>query len=106
MAWWWRHDYSPYPQVRDGTPYPAVMLLTDEQDGRVNPANSRKLAARLQQATASDKPILVRLHSAAGHGLGTALSERLAEHADVLAFLLTQLGMKGSQPSPRPPQST
>jgi len=87
------HAYSPYHQVRDGTRYPAVLLLAGEKDGRVNPANSRKMAARLQQANASNHPILVRLSSATGHGMGSAHSERLAEQADVLAFLFTQLGM-------------
>ena len=72
------HAYSPYHQVRDGTPYPAVFLLTGENDGRVSPANSRKMAARLQQANASANPILVQLSSAAGHGMGTALAERIA----------------------------
>ena len=91
--------YSPYHQVRDGTRYPAVLLLTGENDGRVSPANSRKMAARLQQANASANPILVLLSSASGHGLGTALAERIAENADVLAFLFTQLGM--TQPKVR-----
>ena len=93
------HAYSPYHQVRDGTPYPAVLLLTGENDGRVSPANSRKMAARLQQANASTNPILVQLSSAAGHGMGTALAERIAENADVLAFLFNQLRMK--QPKAR-----
>ena len=93
------HAYSPYHRVRDGTHYPAVLLLAGEKDGRVNPANTRKMAARLQQANASDHPILVRLNSAAGHGTGTALSERIAQYADVLAFLFAQLGMP--PPSPR-----
>jgi prolyl oligopeptidase len=91
------HAYSPYHHVRDGTSYPAVLLLTGENDGRVSPANSRKMAARLQQANASANPILVHLSSAAGHGMGTALAERIAENADVLAFLFNQLGM--TQPS-------
>ena len=91
--------YSPYHQIRDGTSYPAVLLLTGENDGRVSPANSRKLAARLQQANASANPILVQLSSAAGHGMGTALAERVAENADVIAFLFTQLGM--TQPKAR-----
>ena len=93
------HAYSPYHQVRDGTSYPAVLLLTGENDGRVSPANSRKMAARLQQANASANPILVQLRSAAGHGMGTALAERIAENADVLAFLFNQLGM--AQPPAR-----
>jgi prolyl oligopeptidase len=91
------HAYSPYHQVRDGTSYPAVLLLTGENDGRVSPANSRKMAARLQQANASANPILVLLSSAAGHGMGTALAERIAENADVLAFLFNELGMTPAQ---------
>jgi prolyl oligopeptidase len=87
------HAYSPYHQVRDGTLYPSVLLLTGENDGRVSRANSHKMAARLQQANASTNPILVQLSSAAGHGMGTALAERIADHADVLAFLFKQLGM-------------
>jgi prolyl oligopeptidase len=93
------HAYSPYHQVLDGTSYPAVLLLTGENDGRVSPANSRKMAARLQQANASANPILVLFSSASGHGMGTALAERIAENADVLALLFTQLGM--TQPKAR-----
>jgi len=90
---WLEYEDDPAVRTWTDTHYPAVMLLAGEKDGRVNPANTRKMAARLQQANASDHPILVRLNSAAGHGTGTALSERLAEQADVLAFLFTQLGM-------------
>ena len=51
------------------------------------------MAARLQQADASGNPILLRLSSTSGHGLGTSLAERIAEYADVYAFLFAQLGM-------------
>lgn len=88
------HAYSPYHQVRDGASYPAVLLMTGENDGRVSPANSRKMAARLQQANASAKPILALFSSEAGHGMGTALAEQIAEQADVLAFLFDQLAME------------
>jgi prolyl oligopeptidase len=86
--------YSPYHNVKDGTQYPAVFFLAGEKDGRVNPSNSRKMTARLQAATASTNPILVRLSGASGHGMGTALTERIAQQADVFAFLFDQLGMK------------
>jgi prolyl oligopeptidase len=86
--------YSPFHHVTDGTKYPAVFFLAGEKDGRVNPANSRKMTARLQAATASAHPILVRLSGASGHGMGTALSEKIAQQADVFAFLFEQLGMK------------
>ena len=86
--------YSPFHNVTDGTKYPAVFFLAGEKDGRVNPSNSRKMTARLQAATASANPILVRLSGASGHGMGTALSERIAQQADVFAFLFDQLAMK------------
>ena len=87
------HAYSPYHNVVDGTNYPSVMLLAGERDGRVNPANSRKMTARLQEATASGNPVLVRLSSGSGHGMGTNLTERIAEHVDVITFLYRQLEM-------------
>ncbi|MEI6536981.1 MAG: prolyl oligopeptidase family serine peptidase, partial [Verrucomicrobiaceae bacterium] len=88
------HAYSPYHHVLNGTNYPAVFFLAGERDGRVNPANSRKMTARLQAATASANPILVSLSSASGHGMGTALTERISQQADVFAFLFNQLDMK------------
>jgi prolyl oligopeptidase len=88
--------YSPFHHVRDGVKYPAVLLTTGENDGRVNPAQSRKMAARLQAATASDLPILFRSTATAGHGIGSSLNDRIAEQADVLAFLFNQLGVDGS----------
>jgi len=91
------YGYSPYHRVHDGTKYPAVLLTTGENDGRVNPAQSRKMAARLQAASGSNLPILFRSTASAGHGIGTALTERIAQQADVLAFLFDQLGIDGSR---------
>ena len=86
--------YSPYHNVRDGTAYPAVLMLTGENDGRVDPYNSRKMAARLQAATSSDRPILLRISMDTGHGQGTKLSSQVEEQADRYAFLMSQLGMQ------------
>jgi prolyl oligopeptidase len=86
--------YSPYHNVKDGTAYPAILFLTGENDGRVDPFNSRKMAARLQAATSSDKPILLRISMDTGHGQGTSLAKRVEEDADRYAFLMSQLGMK------------
>jgi prolyl oligopeptidase len=88
--------YSPYHHVRHGVHYPAVLLTTGENDGRVNPAQSRKMTASLQAATASTSPILFRSTAAAGHGIGTALKEKIAEQADILAFLFDQLEINPS----------
>jgi prolyl oligopeptidase len=91
------YAYSPYHHVRDGAKYPAVLLTTGENDHRVNPSQSRKMAARLQAANASPYPILFRSNASAGHGIGTALKVRIAEQADVYAFLFDQLSIDGSK---------
>ncbi len=88
------YAYSPLANVKDGTKYPAVLLTAGDNDGRVAPYESRKMAARLQAASSSDSPILLRTEAAAGHGIGTALSTRIDELADVYSFLIDQLGMK------------
>ncbi len=85
--------YSPYHHVQDGTHYPAVLLTTGENDARVNPAHSRKMAARLQAATASRRPVLLCASTTSGHGQGTALDEQIEEDADLYAFLFDQLSV-------------
>ena len=91
------YAYSPYHHVKDGTAYPAILMLTGENDHRVNPMQSRKMVARLQAATSSDHPILLRTTSSAGHGIGTALDERLEQDADLFSFLFDQLGIAYTQ---------
>jgi prolyl oligopeptidase len=86
------HAYSPYQHVMDGTSYPACLFLTGANDPRVDPANSRKMVARLQAASSSGLPILLRTTSSTGH-VGTPLDERIAEEADVYAFLFHELGV-------------
>jgi prolyl oligopeptidase len=90
------YGYSPYHHVDDRAEYPAILMLTGENDGRVNPAHSRKMVARLQSPGHSPHPILLRT-SSGGHGLGTALSERVEQLSDVYAFLCAQLGIYFSQ---------
>ena len=87
------YAYSPYHHVKDGTVYPAILFLTGENDHRVNPMQSRKMTARLQAASSSDYPILLRTTSSAGHGIGTALDERIEQDADVFSFLFDQLAV-------------
>jgi prolyl oligopeptidase len=87
------YAYSPYHHVTDGTKYPSILMMTGANDGRVAPYHSRKMTARLDEANKSENPILLRTSSSAGHGQGTALSERVKQLADIYAFLFTQLGM-------------
>ena len=90
--------YSPYHNVRDGTPYPSVLFLTGANDPRVDPMHSRKMTARLQAATSSGQPILLRTSSDTGHGLATPLSEQIAESVHWHAFLLHELGLEYGRP--------
>lgn len=88
------YAYSPYHHVKDGIAYPAVLLMTGANDPRVDPMHSRKMTARLQAATISNNPILLRTSSTTGHGLGTPLNERIKEDVDEFAFLFYELGIK------------
>jgi prolyl oligopeptidase len=87
------YAYSPLHHVKDGTAYPAVLFLTGVNDGRVDPSNSYKMAARLQAANNSKHPVLLRVTFNSGHGLGESLSEEINQSADVDAFLFEQLGI-------------
>ena len=88
------YAYSPYHHVKTGTAYPAIFMATGATDGRVNPAHSRKMIARLQAATTSGKPIYLSVNAHAGHGIGSALSIRVNQSADIYSFLFDQLGMR------------
>ena len=94
------HAYSPYHNVVDGTHYPDVLLTADENDGRVNPANSRKMVARLQAATGSEGYVLLRMSTGSGHGIGSSLSQDIALYADTYAFLFDRLGVDFESPAP------
>ncbi len=85
--------YSPYQAVHDGVRYPAVFMATGTHDGRVNPAQSRKMIARLQTATASGRPVYLSISDKAGHGIGSSVAVRVGQQADYMAFLFNQLGM-------------
>ena len=73
---------SAYHHVSDGVHYPAVMLTTGFNDPRIAPWQPGKLAVRLQAATSSGKPILLRVDYEAGHGIGSKKSQGDAEGAD------------------------
>ena len=79
-----------YQHVKDGTAYPAVMLTTGVNDPRVDPWNAGKMAARLQAATSSHKPVLLRVDFQAGHGFGSTRQQYDAQVTDMFAFALSQ----------------
>jgi prolyl oligopeptidase len=93
------YTMSSYAHVRDRVRYPAVMLTTGINDPRVTPWEAAKMAARLQAATSSGKPVLLRVDYQAGHGIGNTKEQREKEMADEWSFLLWQFGIPGFQPA-------
>ncbi len=85
--------YSPLHNIRPGTAYPPTLVTTGDHDDRVVPGHSFKFAAALQAAQAGDAPVVIRIDTDAGHGLGKPVHKLIDERADVLAFL--ELALKG-----------
>jgi prolyl oligopeptidase len=77
--------------VKQGVKYPAVMLTTGDADTRVPPLQARKMTARLQSATASDRPIVLLYDTKAGHSGGQPLSKAIDDMSLELTFLAWQL---------------
>jgi len=82
-----------YEHVVPGTAYPGVMLITGYNDPRVASWELAKFTARLQTATTSGRPILLRVDYDAGHGF-LAASRKQSEEllTDEYSFLLWQCG--------------
>ncbi len=78
-----------YQHVKDGTAYPTVLLITGINDPRVDPVELFKMTARLQAATASKNPILLRVDPDAGHGIGSTKKQHDLITADQAALLLS-----------------
>jgi prolyl oligopeptidase len=87
-----------YHHVRPGTAYPAMLLTGGMNDPRVDTWEPAKFAARLQAATSSGRPVLLRVEMQGGHGIGSTYSQTENETTDRYAFLLWQLGVEGFQP--------
>ncbi len=92
--------YSPYHNIRPGKCYPATLVTTADTDDRVVPGHSFKFTAALQRAQSCDKPVLIEITTRAGHGGGKPTSKRIAETADLWAFLVKNLGMTVFTPPP------
>ena len=85
--------YSPLHNIKKGVKYPATMVTTGDHDDRVVPAHSFKFAAALQAATTGEKPSLIRIEVAAGHGAGKPTAKVIQEQADMYAFMFYNMGL-------------
>lgn len=90
----WLIAYSPLHNLEPGTCYPPTLITTGDHDDRVVPGHSFKFSAALQAAQGCDNPVLIRIDTSAGHGIGKPTSKRIEERADVLAFHLRALDVE------------
>jgi prolyl oligopeptidase len=86
--------YSPLHNLKDGTHYPATMVMTADHDDRVVPGHSFKFAAKLQEAHTGSAPVLIRIETRSGHGAGTPVTKLIEAAADSWAFVAKNVGMK------------
>ena len=92
------YEMSSYHQIKDSVAYPAVLVTTGINDPRVDAWEAGKMAARLQAATNSGKPVLLRIDYDAGHGMGSTKKSQYEVAADRFSFLFWQFGVQGFQP--------
>jgi prolyl oligopeptidase len=84
------YAYSPYHHVAKQA-YPATLMLTGDNDPRVEPWHSRKMLAALIDNQTGQAPLLLRLSHEAGHGIGTNKTEEIEQTAAIQSFFLRQL---------------
>jgi prolyl oligopeptidase len=87
------YKISPLHNVRAGTKYPSIFVVTSDHDVRVAPLHSYKFAAALQAAQAGPARVLLRVETESGHGGGSTLSQYVEQETEVLTFLAHNLGM-------------
>jgi prolyl oligopeptidase len=86
--------YSPYHNVKEGTNYPATILVTAASDSRVDANHAMKMTAALHHANNSEEPIILYVERQAGHGVGKPLDKLAISETDYYAFLGWKTGLK------------
>jgi prolyl oligopeptidase len=87
------HAYSPLHALREGVAYPPTLISTGDHDDRVVPAHSLKFGAQLQHCQGGPGPVLLRVDTRAGHGMGKPAGALAQEYADQLAFAAAWTGL-------------
>ena len=83
--------------VRSGVAYPAILIATGLNDPRVAPWIPAKFAAALIEAKGPN-PVLLRVDTQAGHGMGSTRSQGDLLGADTIAFVFWRAGRPGWRP--------
>ncbi|MCB0727916.1 MAG: S9 family peptidase [Ignavibacteriae bacterium] len=85
--------YSPLHNIKPVN-YPATLITTSDHDDRVVPLHSYKYAATLQELKTGDNPVLLRVGTNSGHGMGIPVSKAISETTDIWSFVFYNLGME------------
>lgn len=85
--------YTPYTNVRAGTDYPALLMLSADHDDRVDPMHARKFVAAIRDASPAS-PTLLRIERNAGHGGADQIEKSIEQNADIYGFLFELFGME------------
>ncbi len=88
-----------YHHVQKGVKYPAILVTAGANDPRVDPWEGGKMAAKLEAATASDKPVLLRVNYDAGHGITDTIPQQVSDWTDIFTFFLWNFGDPQFQPA-------
>lgn len=79
---------SAYQQVRPTMPYSSALVIVQPRQAEAPAWHAAKLAARLQAASSSGRPVLLRVED----GKADPRSRHEEELADIYSFLLWQMG--------------
>ena len=96
-------DYSAVPRMPDGRTA-AEHILTIEKTAsqvvRIPMGNGGRMTWHVWD-DGSDKPILLRVETKAGHGAGKPISKQIEETADLYSFVMHELGVPLKSQSPQ-----
>jgi prolyl oligopeptidase len=91
------YDMDSIVHVKPGVAYPAVLISTGLNDPRVAPWSPAKFAAALE-ASGTPNPVLLRVDTQAGHGIGSTRLQTDLLTADWIAFAFWRSGRPGWRP--------
>lgn len=83
-------SYSPYQNIKEDVNYPAMLVVTSENDDRVPPFHSYKFVARLQNRPVQTNPVLLKVENDAGHYGSFYKSSAIESKADIFGFIVAE----------------
>lgn len=88
----WMRAYAPYENIDPDAEYPALFVTAGLNDPRVSYWEPAKWVAALRARTTSRGPVILKTEMGAGHGGKSGRYDAWRDEAEVLAFVLDQLG--------------